>query len=103
MVDLFVSHFNSQLVTIPHYILPLTQLKVQLILVRLWSMGLVRMPSECSVPPSCSYIPILNPSQLPLQQLDSLVLSEYDGAQRLHFCKQLVQHLVLQVERRQVS
>lgn len=83
---LVVSHRDSQLAATLHYILPLAQLKVLLILVRLWSMDLVRMPSECSGPAPCSYVPILDPSQLPLQQLDSLALSEDDSTQGLHFC-----------------
>lgn len=48
-----------------------------------------------------SYIPIFDPSQLPLQQLDPLALSEDDGTQSLHFCEQLVQEIVLKEARRQ--
>lgn len=86
ILDLAVSHWDSQLVATLHYILPLTQLKVLLILVRLWSIKLVRMPSKCSKSPASSYIPIFDPGQLPLQQFDSLALSEHNSTQGLHFC-----------------
>lgn len=64
-----------------HYILPLAQLVDYS-----KAMDLVIVPVECSGAPPCSYIPILDASQLPLQQLDSLALSEDDGPQRLHLC-----------------
>lgn len=66
-------------------------------------MDLVRMPSECSGSPPCSYIPILDPSQLPLQQLNSLALSEYDSAQGLHFCQQFIQQVILKGDSRDGS
>lgn len=73
------SGYKLQLVATVHYILPPTQLKVLLTLVRLRLIALLRMLFECSESPALSYVSIFNAGQLPFQQLNSLVLSEYDG------------------------
>lgn len=58
-------------------------------------MDLERTPFNCSAALRHSYVPVLDASQLPLQQFNPLILSEYDCSQGLHFREQFVQHVIL--------